>query len=311
MAPLREWQNGNALVRLFDDGTRIIDCPEEALRLEWPLNIDVRVSTRCAFGLNPATGKAVCSFCHESARTDGEECDYYGLAGVLREVPAGTEIAIGMNHWSAGFQEFLEVCADRGLICNVTVNQGMLHTYNARLQHMVKEGLVHGVGVSYREGMKDVPSWLLDYPNTVVHVIAGIDQIDDVLELSGKGVKKVLVLGEKDFGFNAGRVDLRSRRHRDWLIYLPELFKSFKVVSFDNLALEQTKPQRFLAQDQWKSLYQGEHSFYINAVDRTFSPSSRSPEKVPYGSVRDYFAALELRGPEVKESRPVIGIKER
>lgn len=296
MTLLHDYKNGNAQVRLYSDGTRTIDYEGETLQLEWPLNIDIRTSTRCAFGRNPATGKAVCEFCHESATTDGVECDYEALAKVLQPLPAGIELAIGVNHTSVALMGFLWTCKERGHVVNVTVNQGFLPKLEApdsTVDPFLWDELVHGVGISYRKGFRDIPKWLVDSPNTVVHVIAGIDPIEDVLALANVGVKKVLVLGEKDFGFNAGCVSLESDTHFNWRCYLPELLKAFDVVSFDNLALQQLRPQRFFTEETWRPLYQGEYSFYINAVDQTFSPSSRSPEKSSYGDIREYFKATQ------------------
>lgn len=70
-----KYNNGNAVITIESDGSRVIEY-ENILSLDYPLNIDIRVSTQCAFGLNPKTGKSFCSFCHESATTDGVECNY-------------------------------------------------------------------------------------------------------------------------------------------------------------------------------------------------------------------------------------------
>ena len=69
------------------------------------------------------------------------------------------------------------------------------------------------------------------------------------------------------------------------------IFTNNGVISFDSLALEQLDPKRFMTQNKYDKFFQGEYSFYINAVEKTFSPSSRSPEKVSWEniSVRDYF----------------------
>ena len=76
-----QYKNGNAEISISSDGTRIIEFNGE-LRLDWPLNVDIRVTNKCAFGFNPNTRSAICSFCHESARTDGSECDYLKLVAM-------------------------------------------------------------------------------------------------------------------------------------------------------------------------------------------------------------------------------------
>ena len=69
---IAQYKNGNADVTIMSNGTREIEYEDE-LFLDYPLNIDIRTSSRCSFGLNPKTGKAFCDFCHESATTDGSE----------------------------------------------------------------------------------------------------------------------------------------------------------------------------------------------------------------------------------------------
>lgn len=288
---LSKYKNGNATVQLLQDGTRIIEYDGE-LDLEYPLNVDVRVSSKCTFGMNPKTGKAVCSFCHESATTDGTDGDPVTLYGKLSELPIGTEIAIGANDISPNL--LLLLGALHGRPVNLTVNQGHLSRDIATLSFLILEKYIRGLGVSYRAGMAPIPQEILEYPNTVVHVIAGIDDIHDVKRLASMGVKKILILGEKDFGFNQGRVDLQSHKHRFWQMFLHDLFEMFDVVSFDNLAIEQLRVARFVPQSNWDEIYQGEHSMYINAVDGTYSPSSRSPDKTPWTmSIKEYFQGLK------------------
>src|SRR5574343_495918 len=100
------YKNGNANITLYNDGTRIVEF-ENKLQLEYPLNIDIRVQSACPLGYNPKANKAICSFCHESARTDGKECDYEKLKSVLKDLPKGSELAIGYNHYSTDLKEFL------------------------------------------------------------------------------------------------------------------------------------------------------------------------------------------------------------
>ena len=123
-------------------------------------------------------------------------------------------------------------------------------------------------------------------------------------------LKKVLVLGEKEFGFNVDTFHNveRIQNRKVWLWKIHELFKLFDVVSFDNLALEQLKVKRFfLDEKEWDTTYQGEHSFYINAVDGYFAPSSRSYYKVSFekDTIQSFFKEViehEL-GAALKESQ--------
>lgn len=289
------YQNGNASIELREDGTRIIQFEDE-LQLDYPLNIDIRVQTQCSFGLNPTTGKSVCGFCHEAATTDGKECDYNKLEEILSDLPRGIELAIGSNNFTDDLYQFLIWCKLKGYVCNVTINQGHINRDMFLLRQAINYGYIKGLGVSYRKSLKwDIPQEIIDYDNTVFHVIAGIDSIEDVLKLKDRGVKKLLCLGEKDFGLNTGKVDLSSQSHREWYWWVRKLFDVFDVVSFDNLALEQLNIRRFLINEMWEEFNQGEHSFYINSVEGYFAPSSRSADKTEWNkmTIKDYFKLID------------------
>jgi len=291
-----KYNNGNAEIIIENDGSRVIEY-EDTLLLDYPLNIDIRVSTQCSFGLNPITGKSFCSFCHESATTDGNECDYDELKNKLDNLPIGIELAIGSNNLTDNLKAFLHWSKNKGYINNLTINQGHLHRDINKLNFLIKNNIISGLGISYRSELKwSITESILNYTNTVFHVIAGIDSIDEVIALRNRGVKKVLVLGEKDFGFNKGNVNLTTRKHKEWVWWVHKLFSIFDVVSFDNLALEQLRIKRFFTDEKWEVFNQRENSFYLNAVDKYFAPSSRSNEKKSWHgiTVKDYFNNLQM-----------------
>ena len=308
MKLLNKYKNGNCTIEIYSDGTRITEWPDnEPLKLEYPLNVDIRLMTKCPYGLNPKTGKAVCSFCHESATTDGKECDYDALLKQLEGLPKGAEIAIGMNDITEGLYNFLFKCKENEWIVNATVNQRLVAYESVRnmIYSFIEHDLIKGLGISYRpEGFQYVTDRIKNYENTVFHVIAGIDDFDLVRELSFYGVKKILVLGEKDFGLNKGKVNLDSESHKTWKARIMELTERFDVVSFDNLALKQLGIKEKLNPSLWEEFYQGEHSFYINAVDQYFAPSSRSNLMIKkFGEItlKEYFQMLETQLIDVKD----------
>lgn len=78
-------------------------------------------------------------------------------------------------------------------------------------------------------------------------------------------------------------------------MYLPKLFGK-KLISFDNLAIEQLKIPRFFTKENWKVFNQGEESFYINAVDGYFAPSSRTNKGIVNWdqiTIKDYYKSLQ------------------
>lgn len=282
------YQNGNADITIFENGDREVKYSDE-LKLQYPLNIDIRVSTKCSFADN------ICKeFCHEEAKIDGIECDYDLLKSKLIGLPKGIELAIGSNELTDSLLNFLHWSTKQGYINNLTVNQGHIKRDCFKLLLAIENNWIKGLGISYRSSLKwNIPLEILNYKNTVIHVIMGIDTFEEIKELYNRNVKKILILGEKDFGYNSGKVDISSKIHKQWIWNIQKLFNLFEVVSFDNLAVEQLKLKRFFTKDNWDIFYQGEYSFYINAVDGYFSPSSRSSFKTKWNtSIEQYFQSL-------------------
>lgn len=297
-----KYRNGNSVVTLdLRDGTRIIEYPDnEPLTLETPLNIDIRVSTQCPYGYNVETQKSTCAFCHESALVSGVECHYGILQKILMDakLPRGTEIALGVNEVTDNLVQFVKNLYRLGLVVNITMNERYILQYgDTGLKQMLP--YVFGLGISYRslQGCLSLPDWIAEYPHTVIHVINGIDDFDDVKELGIK-YRKLLVLGEKDFGFNRGKVNLDTLEHKQWKSNIMQLTKIFDIVSFDNLGLQQLEIRGKITDEEYKSFYQGEHSMYINAVEQYFAPSSRTRNNIKrFGEtdLRSYFQCCELQ----------------
>ena len=297
-----KYRNGNAVVTLeLRDGTRIIEYPDnDGLILQTPLNIDIRVSTQCPYGYNTNTKKSTCTFCHESAVVDGQECHYGVLQQVLMDakLPRGTEIALGVNEVTDNLIQFVRNLYRLGLVVNITMNERYILQYgDTGLKQMLP--YVFGLGISYRslQGCLSLPDLIAEYPHTVIHVINGIDDFDDVKELGIK-YRKLLILGEKDFGFNRGKVNLDTPQHKQWKSNIMQLTKIFDIVSFDNLGLQQLEIRGKITDEEYKSFYQGEHSMYINAVEQYFAPSSRTRNNIKHfgeTDLRSYFQCCELQ----------------
>ncbi|MBD2201584.1 hypothetical protein H6G33_09515 [Calothrix sp. FACHB-1219] len=296
MELLKRYQNGNVLVSLYKDGTRHLEY-EGTLELEYPLNIDITVSSRCSNGIDPRTGKAICSYCHVSARRDGVEGDYKVLKKRLLPLPRGIELAIAVNEFTKRLMEFLEWANEIGFVVNLTVNQIHLPKYKGYINWLINQDIVKGLGISYRKGYEsNNVLFLLEYENTVLHCIAGLDNINTILE---SPYNKVLILGYKNLGLGKEFYDLDplsiERNIREWQMWLPKLFGK-KIVSFDNLAIEQLNVKRFFSKRSWEVFYQMEESIYIDTVEGIYSPSSRDVDKkVSWNDleIKDYFRSLK------------------
>ena len=116
MKLLKRYKNGNTIISLFDDGTRIIDYPDnEKLNVNFPLSMDCKITNKCPMG---------CPMCHEKSTPDGEHGDIMNIEFVDKLHP-GTEIAIGGGAVT-GHPElipFLIKLKEIGVIPSITVHQ--------------------------------------------------------------------------------------------------------------------------------------------------------------------------------------------
>ncbi len=284
---ISSYKNGNTLVSIFDDGTKIREYPDNPI-FDFPESIDVKITDFCDMN---------CLYCHESSTVKGKHSDLNKLLYILKDLPAGIELAIGggnpLSH--PELIGFLYSLKEKGIIANLTVNQGHLSKYNYILKDLIKQDLIKGLGISlvnnnfkYVEELKNITD------NIVYHVIAGVNKIELLDKLIEQKNCKVLILGYKQFGFgiNYYSDEIKKEINR-WYMYLPKYLGKC-VLSFDNLAIEQLNIKRLFSQEGWDNFYMGDdftHSMYIDAVKQEFSPTSRSKERKSFDnySLLKYF----------------------
>ncbi|MBQ7277353.1 MAG: hypothetical protein IJS58_08935, partial [Bacilli bacterium] len=121
--------------------------------------------------------------------------------------------------------------------------------------------------------------------NAVVHLIAGIHG-KDVFDYLAQFNCKILILGYKNWGRGAELLkntkmgqDIEDKIN--WLKEnLSKYMSKFKVVSFDNRALEQLDVKNIISEKQWEEFYQGDDgtmTMYIDGVKQQFARTSTSP----------------------------------
>ena len=83
---------------------------------------------------------------------------------------------------------------------------------------------------------------------------------------------------------------------------LPTMIKDgwFKVISFDNLALEQLDIKKQISNNQWNNIYMGddgEFTFYIDLVKGTYAKNSISCEEYPINgmTIRAMFEDIKTK----------------
>lgn len=276
---LNKYKNGNATIEIYDDGTREIEWPSsEELSLEFPLSIDLCITNYCTRG---------CLWCYNNSNSQGKHADIMNLK-FIDSIPAGVEIAIGGGSATShpDLVPFLEKLKNKGLLANLTVNQGELIEHIGLINSLIEDELIHGLGVSYTEP-QDLIYNNMAQPNMVVHLIAGIHG-KEVLDYLSKFNLKVLILGYKSLGrgyYYKDAMDGEIEKKIEWLDeHIQEYFDKFECISFDNLALEQLNIKNKLSKEEWEEFYQGDDgkiSFYVDAVNEKISKSSLETKTLP------------------------------
>lgn len=272
---LHSYGNGNTRVEIHQNGTKIrtwFGTPTP----RHPESIDVKITNWCDLG---------CAYCHESSTTRGKHGDLNKLLDILSELPPGVELAIGGGNPLAhpDIEMFLNSAKVRGWIINLTVNQGHLNRYMNQLVKWSNCELIKGLGISVTSNNWKIIKPIFNCnPNVVFHVIAGVNDssiIETLIEEFGKNVK-ILILGYKDWGFGIQYRDKNiDTSIEKWYQQLPKYFKKC-TLCFDNLAIEQLNVQRLFTEDGWNKFYMGDDftfTMYIDAVEGTYSPTSRNP----------------------------------
>lgn len=295
-----KYKNGNVNVSIdTDTGTKIREW-EGNQCVEFPESLDVKITNKC--DLN-------CPYCHENSVSDGKECDIDKLLNKISCLPRGIELAIGggnpLSH--PRIYELLTKCKNEGYLCSITINQIHLNDseYFFMLRDMIRKDLIHGIGVSlkYVKVMMDNINYLEKYSdNVVIHTIAGVNTVDQIEEISKKlYYVKLLILGYKDFGrgkkFMKDNSDEVKSNISNWESNLSRLFNMCKVVSFDNLSVQQLNVRSKIPDEEWNKRYMGDDftiSMYIDAVEGKFAQTSRSENRVDWDSIDilNYFKGI-------------------
>ena len=89
MEILSKYNNGNTVVTIYTDGTKVRELPDDKVVVNHPESMDVKVTNNCL----PTSDNPICSYCHEKSGPKGLHADLDKLAQVLSVLPAGVEIA--------------------------------------------------------------------------------------------------------------------------------------------------------------------------------------------------------------------------
>jgi hypothetical protein len=286
---LNRYKNGNVVVSLYDDGTKIMEYDEtKPIVFDFPTSMDIKITNWC----NGINGKP-CIFCHEQSNERGKHGDLNKLSEILSELPGGQECAIGGGRAQShpDLIPFLQRCKEQGLIPNLTINKAHLSQDYSLLRRLIDEKLIYGIGISIPDSIdgsnlwNEKEEWFAHYEHSVVHLILGIHTPQVIETLQQLGFKKFLLLGYKQFGrgvkYYKQNSDYINFNIKDWENNIIKVISGKNIISFDNLAIEQLNLQSKLPEKLWEKLFQGEDgssTCYIDAVSEEYALTSRSPK---------------------------------
>lgn len=293
--PWKTYVNGNYTVKINTlNGTKIRETEEDEFKASFAENIDIKICDYCDMG---------CTFCHEGSTVDGKFGDILN-EHFIGSLHAHQEVAIGGGDASShpDLIPFLERLRGKEVIANLTVHQTHFREKQDLIRHLVDEKLISGIGISVVNANDHFIMLAQKYSNAVLHTINGVLTEETVNKLADKNLK-LLILGYKHLrrgNEHYSKAEPKILANQEWLYNnLPEMVKKFRVVSFDNLAIEQLNVRRLMSQEKWDEFFMGEEgsaTFYIDMVNRKFAESSTAPLDERFdllGSVDEMFNVIK------------------
>lgn len=289
------YKNGNYRLTFLSDGTKIRFTEDDEFLPVRPESMDVKLTNSCDKG---------CQYCHEASTPDGKHGDIVNDNFFLTLKPY-TEIAIGGGNVLEypDLIKVLEMCKERKIIVSMTVNQDHFMKNKEFLAELRDKHLIYGIGISLVYPTDEFINSVREFPNAVVHVIAGIVSKTVLEKLYDKGLK-LLILGYKKFRkgstYYKSSVDAQVRIDSgiNWLKEnIEEIIRRFDVVSFDNLSIQQLDIKSIMDDKDWIDFYmggEGEFTMYVDTVNKQFATSSTAKKRYPYTdeTVEEMFAII-------------------
>ena len=293
MKLIGSYTNGNSRVRIYDDGTKIRETNDDEFNEVFPENIDLKITNRCDMG---------CPMCHENSYEKGAYGDIN--AKFIETLRPYTECALGggnvLSH--PDFIPLLKKLKEQKVIANITLNQVHFMSNLDLVRELINQNLIHGIGVSLTDPTDEFIKTIQTFDNAVIHVINGVVTYGQLERLADKDLK-LLILGYKDFrrgvDYKQTAANYIKANQVNLKVYLKSFIPRFKVVSFDNLAIEQLDVRSFMSKEKWNEFYMGDdgcHTMYIDLVTGTFAKNSVAPLDQRYkfmDSIDEMFAKVK------------------
>lgn len=294
MKEIGNYVNGNTIVYIYEDGTKVRYIKEgEKPEPEFPESIDLKITNRCDLH---------CEFCAENSVPIGSHADLNDP--LLKTIHPYTELAIGggnpLEH--PQLESFLKEMHMQKVICNLTVNVHHYLLHRDLLEKMTNEKLIYGLGISIPDEIPQEFDWAKNFPNAVIHTIAGYTPIETYKRLENKNLN-LLILGYKIKGRGASCAGENSAAIISNTLALSNEMLSmkpkFKAIAFDNLAIIQLMVRNKMNAAEYQKLYMGddgEFTMYIDMVNKKFAASSTHPlHQINTSTVTALFQQVKLQ----------------
>ena len=265
MRKIATYKNGNTTTTIYDDGTKTHFTMDDEFKFEFPESHDISISQCCDNG---------CEWCYYGCSPTGKHGKLTGW-NFFDSMRSYTEIAINLQYpMPDDLTEFLNIMKNKNIIVNATINQN--HFMNPFMQSFIKQlvdmDLIKGIGISLTDPtQKDFINMVKRYPNAVIHVIAGVTSPENIDYLKGHDLK-LLILGYKKLERGKKYYDHSSIIVEDNIKWLESdldgIINGFKVVSFDNLAIEQLHLKDKLSEKEWEMFYGGDDGTVTFFIDK-------------------------------------------
>lgn len=282
---MKTYKNGNYIVYLLNNGTKIRYTKDNELIPERPESIDVCITEKCNMN---------CQFCFANCTSDGKHAKLFNADGTpvywLSTVAPYTELAVNGNDMDhPQLEMFLKYCKEHNIIVSMTFHQKQFTDNYELIREYQKQGLLHGIGISISLSDYRTIELIKHTPNAVCHVINGIVTENVINQLANNNLK-LLILGYKYKGrgvsyakgeYYVGKNSVLNDNMK-WLSdNVMNLSSLFDTVVFDCLATEQLNMKEKLSENDWNKYYMGKDgttTFYIDAVNEKFAKSSTETE---------------------------------
>ncbi len=313
MSIIKHYINGNYSVKIHDDGSKIREYDDFIIPNPiYPETIDVKITDYCNAACPHCFESSTVAGIHASVDDMRKLIKQLPL-GIEIAFGGGNVLSY------PNFEHLLYLARGRGVISNITVNSfhiaptriieafrkvanleiskerqvdaemDFYGPYN--LKDWQEKKLLHGIGISYNKAYFDdflankdekfgYPKDPYDLKNVVIHVIVGVDSLENVARLVKQG-HKILILGYKNYGRGIKFNDEMQSEIKRWRYWVGTLLnKNKSIISFDNLAIDQLEIKKLLTEEDWNKFYMGNDgsfSMYIDATKMEFAKTSISP----------------------------------